>query len=88
MGFLWKLQRERLLGRERKGPKFAESQRICVKTNTSMAAAHAKSAVTFVYVASRYRVEIFPTKATRKQKDNLAELKPLMAFFNGSPAAR
>ncbi|SEP56847.1 hypothetical protein SAMN03159444_00071 [Pseudomonas sp. NFACC02] len=51
-----------------------------------MAAAHAKSAVTFVYVASRYRVEILPTKAMRTQKDNLAELKQLMAFFNGSPA--
>lgn len=50
------------------------------------ATAHVKSVVTFAYVASRYLVEILPTKAARTQKDNLAELKQLLAFFNGPPA--
>jgi integrase len=50
------------------------------------ATAHVKSVVTFAYVASRYLVEILPTKAARTQKDNLAELKQLLAFFNDPPA--
>lgn len=50
------------------------------------AAAHVKSVLTFAYVAERYIVEILPTKKPRTQKDNLAELKQLLVFFNDPPA--
>lgn len=41
--------------------------------------------VTFRYVADRYRAEVIPTKAERTQRDNLAELTKLLAFFDDPP---
>lgn len=42
--------------------------------------------VTFRYVAEKYMVEVVPDKAENTQKDNLRELKNLMAFFDDPPA--
>lgn len=42
--------------------------------------------VTFEYVADQYFVEVVPTKGLATQKDNLRELKQLLAFFNDPPA--
>src|SRR5690606_27761664 len=42
--------------------------------------------VTFKYVADRYLVEVLPGKSPATQKDNLRELKNLLAFFNDPPA--
>lgn len=42
--------------------------------------------ITFKYVAGRYLVEVIPTKSAATQKDNLRELKNLLAFFNDPPA--
>lgn len=41
---------------------------------------------TFFAVAERYQREVLPTKAPRTQRDNLAELKWLLQFFNDPPA--
>jgi len=41
--------------------------------------------ITFRNVAERYQRDILPTKATRTQKDNLAELAQLLAFFDNPP---
>ena len=42
--------------------------------------------VTFRYVAERYVVEVVPSKSAATQKDNMRELKNLMAFFDDPPA--
>lgn len=41
---------------------------------------------TFKYVADRYLREVLPGKSIRTQRDNLSELKNLLAFFNDPPA--
>lgn len=41
---------------------------------------------TFKKVVDRYVLEVIPTKAARTQKDNIAELKWLLKFFNATPA--
>lgn len=46
----------------------------------------AKSILTFAFVAERYVIEVLPGKAPATQKDNLRELKQLLAFFNDPPA--
>ncbi len=46
----------------------------------------AREVVTFAYVAQQYLIEIVPTKGKATQKDNLRELKNLLAFFNDPPA--
>lgn len=42
--------------------------------------------LTFRYVATRYVVDVVPTKAASTQKDNIRELKNLMSFFDDPPA--
>lgn len=42
--------------------------------------------ITFRYVSERYVVDIVPTKAPSTQKDNMRELKNLLAFFDDPPA--
>ncbi len=42
--------------------------------------------LTFRYVANQYVVDVVPTKAVSTQKDNMRELKNLMAFFDDPPA--
>lgn len=49
------------------------------------AAATAKAALTFRYVADQYRREVIPTKSPRTQQDNLKELSNLLAFFDDPP---
>lgn len=44
-----------------------------------------REAVTFRYVANRYRVEVIPTKAPATQKKNFAELDRLIEFFDDPP---
>lgn len=46
----------------------------------------AREVITFAYVAQQYLIEIVPTKGKATQKDNLRELKNLLAFFNDPPA--
>jgi integrase len=43
---------------------------------------------TFQQVATRYQAEIIPTKASRTQEDNLAELKNLLEFFGDGPLSK
>ncbi|WP_165667959.1 site-specific integrase [Metapseudomonas otitidis] len=45
-----------------------------------------RQVITFEYVANRYLVDVLPTKSPTTQKDNLRELKNLLAFFNDPPA--
>lgn len=42
--------------------------------------------LTFRYVANQYVVDVVPTKSAATQKDNMRELKNLMAFFDDPPA--
>jgi len=60
--------------------KYAEFERD--RTND----ARVQEVITFKYVADRYLVEVLPTKSPATQKDNLRELKNLLAFFNDPPA--
>lgn len=46
----------------------------------------AAKVVTFRYVAERYRIEVIPTKAAGTQRNNLLELKYLLAYFDDPPA--
>lgn len=50
------------------------------------ASAIARDVVTFRYVAEKYVEEIVPTKKPATQKDNVRELKQLLAFFDEPPA--
>jgi len=45
-----------------------------------------RQAITFRFVADRYRVEVMPTKAARTQLDNAKELAKLIEFFDAPPA--
>lgn len=49
------------------------------------AAATARGAITFRYVADQYRREVIPTKSPRTQADNLKELANLLEFFDDPP---
>lgn len=60
--------------------KYAEFERDRAADN------RVREVITFKYVADRYVVEVVPTKAPATQKDNLRELKNLLAFFNDPPA--
>ncbi|GGJ06145.1 tyrosine-type recombinase/integrase [Halopseudomonas pertucinogena] len=60
--------------------KYAEFER------DRTADARVQEVITFKYVADRYLVEVLPTKSPATQKDNLRELKNLLAFFNDPPA--
>lgn len=60
--------------------KYAEFER------DRTADARVQEVITFKYVADRYLVEVVPTKSPATQKDNLRELKNLLAFFNDPPA--
>jgi len=60
--------------------KYAELER------DRTADARVQEVVTFKYVADRYLVEVLPGKSPATQKDNLRELKNLLAFFNDPPA--
>lgn len=60
--------------------KYAELER------DRTADARVQEVITFKYVADRYLVEVVPTKSPATQKDNLRELKNLLAFFNDPPA--
>lgn len=42
--------------------------------------------ITFRYVAEKYVVDVVPTKKPATQKDNMRELKQLLAFFDDPPA--
>lgn len=44
-----------------------------------------RQAITFRHVADEYRRLIVPTKAPRTQKDNMKELRKLLAFFDDPP---
>ncbi|WP_028682453.1 site-specific integrase [Pseudomonas chlororaphis] len=45
----------------------------------------ATKVITFRYVAEKYLVEVVPTKGSNTQKDNLREMKNLLAFFDDPP---
>lgn len=60
--------------------KYAEFERDRTADN------RVRDVITFKYVSDRYLVEMLPTKAPATQKDNLRELKNLLAFFNDPPA--
>lgn len=55
-----------------------------LERDRTSAAAVAK-VITFRYVAEKYLVEIVPTKGVNTQKDNLREMKNLLAFFDDPP---
>ena len=47
--------------------------------------ANPSAVITFEYVATRYMAVVVPTKAPRTQKDNIKEMRQLLAFFNEPP---
>lgn len=53
------------------------------RDRTSVAAV--AKVITFRYVAEKYLVEFVPTKGVNTQKDNLREMKNLLAFFDDPP---
>lgn len=55
-----------------------------LERDRTSAAAVAK-VITFRYVAEKYLVEFVPTKGVNTQKDNLREMKNLLAFFDDPP---
>lgn len=55
-----------------------------LERDRTSAAAVAK-VITFRYMAEKYLVEIVPTKGVNTQKDNLREMKNLLAFFDDPP---
>lgn len=46
---------------------------------------HVQQTITLRWVANEYRAHIMPTKATRTQRDNAAELAKLLEFFDDPP---
>ena len=59
--------------------KYAEFERD--RTATALVAA----TITFKYVSEKYFIDVVPTKAPRTQRDNISELKNLLAFFDDPP---
>lgn len=44
-----------------------------------------KTVITFEYVATRYKIDVIPRKATGTQRNNLMEMAKLLEFFNDPP---